>query len=286
MSAISPHRPTSTPGPPGAFTFKTSNPDPIDDNGTKSNVQYWSGLVLSRQRIPHQVTKVGEPPNKPTKTVDYEAITAMPEFLNTSFDELRLAHYFYNLTQNESSAGIAQTSTSKRPWENPTPLPVPRPTPSQSTSTFTGVFPTIPPTPTPILTPTPSIPVANVPSESPFASTSNQFFPKTTNATEVAPPVQAFASLGLNSQPSTPAKPLRGGSGQPAQRDLFSFPRSPAAERIPAVNTAETEWEAARRTVAWRKALLEKAQAEYDEAVRLERQKFKVYSEARMNFDK
>ncbi|KAG9043091.1 hypothetical protein FS837_010045 [Tulasnella sp. UAMH 9824] len=126
----------------------------------------------------------------------------------------------------------------------------------------------------------------SAPSESPFTPKPNQFFPKPTNATEVAPPVQAFAALGLSSQPSTPAKPLRGASGQTTQRDLFSFPRSPAAERSPAVNTAETEWEAARRTVAWRKALLEKAQAEYDEAVRLERQKFKTYSEARMNFDK
>lgn len=62
--------------------------------------------------------------------------------------------------------------------------------------------------------------------------------------------------------------------------------RSPAAERIPAVNTAETEWEAARRAVAWRKTVLEQAQAEYDESVRAEREKFKAYSAARMNFDK
>lgn len=62
--------------------------------------------------------------------------------------------------------------------------------------------------------------------------------------------------------------------------------RSPAAERIPAVNTAETEWEAARRAVAWRKTLLEQAQAEYDESVRVERERFNAYSAARMNFDK
>ncbi|KAG8907327.1 hypothetical protein FRC01_007724, partial [Tulasnella sp. 417] len=81
---------------------------------------------------------------------------------------------------------------------------------------------------------------------------------------------------GATRQPSTPEKPLRGGPGQATQRDLFSFHRSPAAERSPAVNTAETEWEATRRTVAWRKALLDKAKAEYEEAVQLERQKFKT----------
>lgn len=61
--------------------------------------------------------------------------------------------------------------------------------------------------------------------------------------------------------------------------------RSPAAKRIPAVDTAETEWEAARRTVAQKIELLQRVQAECDEAVRLERQKFKAYSEARTNFD-
>lgn len=286
MSTVTPHLPTSTPNPPGAFkALKLGDVTTNNDTETTPNVHYWSGLLLSRQLIPYQVSTVGEPVNNPTKTLGYGAITAMGPFQNSSFEELRLAYYFYDLKPNGSKATASVTS-SKRSWETPSALSVPRPPPSQSTSAFTAVFPGQPPPSTPISTQTTRVSVTNGPPESPFAATSNQLFGQATRATE-APPIQAFAALGLSSRPTTPARPLAGRfSGQPTTGDLVNFPRSPAAERIPAVNTAETEWEAARRAVAWRKTVLEQAQAEYDESVRAEREKFKAYSAARMNFDK
>lgn len=286
MSTVTPHPPTSTPNPPGAFkALKLGDVTTSNDTETTPNVHYWSGLLLSRQLIPYQVSTVGEPVNNPTKTLGYGAITAMGPFQNSSFEELRLAYYFYDLKPNGSKAAASVTS-SKRSWETPSALSVPHPPPSQSTSAFTAVFPGQPPPSTSISTQTPRVSVTNGPPESPFAAASNQLFGQATRATE-APPVQAFAALGLSSRPTTPARPLAGRfTGQPTTGDLVNFPRSPAAERIPAVNTAETEWEAARRAVAWRKTVLEQAQAEYDESVRAEREKFKAYSTARMNFDK
>lgn len=286
MSTVTPHPPTSTPNPPGAFkALKLGDVTTNNDTETTPNVHYWSGLLLSRQLIPYQVSTIGEPVNNPTKTLGYGAITAMGPFQNSSFEELRLAYYFYDLKPNGSKASASVTS-SKRSWETPSALSVPRPPPSQSTSAFAAVFPGQPPPSTPISTQTPRVSVTNGPPESPFAAASNQLFGQATRATE-APPIQAFAALGLSSRPTTPARPLAGRfTGQPTTGDLVNFPRSPAAERIPAVNTAETEWEAARRAVAWRKTVLEQAQAEYDESVRAEREKFKAYSAARMNFDK
>ncbi|KAG8974023.1 hypothetical protein FRC05_007939 [Tulasnella sp. 425] len=310
MSTLTPHPPTSTPNPPGAFkALKLGDATTNNDTETTPNVHYWSGLLLSRQLIPYQVSTVGEPVNNPTKTLGYGAITAMGPFQNSSFEELRVAYYFYDLKPNGSKATASVTS-SKRSWETPSALSIPRkllgnftmhepldlstfllplvqgPPPSQSTSAFTAVFPGQPPPSTPISTQTPRVSVTNGPPESPFAAASNQLFGQATRATE-APPIQAFAALGLSSRPTTPARPLAGRfTGQPTTGDLVNFPRSPAAERIPAVNTAETEWEAARRAVAWRKTVLEQAQAEYDESVRAEREKFKAYSAARMNFDK
>ncbi|KAG8902671.1 hypothetical protein FRC01_009514 [Tulasnella sp. 417] len=283
MFALSPRPPASTPNS-GAFAFKDKDVYIIGDNGTKPNEWYWSGLDLSRQRVRYRVTLVPDLDNLKAPKLKYGAITAMPEFLNTSFDELRLTHYFDGLVHP------------KRSWENPAPLSIPLPPPSQPISVSTAVFPTIPPSSTPTATQATSTLVAN--DQTP------------TNATELVSPVQAFAALGLNSQPSTPAaNPLRGVPDRPTQPGLLSFrkynprsnhtvsyvnvdyyisrkARSPAAEQIPVVNIAETEWEAARHAVAWRKELLEKAQAEYDEAVRAEIQKFKAYSEARANFDK
>ncbi|KAG8907328.1 hypothetical protein FRC01_007725 [Tulasnella sp. 417] len=222
----------------------------------------WPGLALSRQRVQYRVTPVPDPDNLKAPKLKYGAITAMPELLNSSFDELRLAYYFDNLMVRP-----------KRSWETPTPLSAPVPNPSQSTLASTAVLTTIPPASTPVSTQTENILVANDQAS--------------TGATELKPTVQALAALGLNSQPGTPAAdPLRGGPERPTQPGLLSFPRSPAAERIPVVNIAETDWEAARRAVAWRKTLLEKAQAEYDEAVKTEKQKFKVYIEARTSFDK
>ncbi|KAG9043090.1 hypothetical protein FS837_010044 [Tulasnella sp. UAMH 9824] len=134
----------------------------------------------------------------------------------------------------------------------------------------------------------------------PELSSPDHIFSNPANATKTPP--------GLSSQLSTPAKPLSNGLGQPTKHDVFSFRKydtewgitvsnvtvdhrvcfaaqSPAAKRIPAVDTAETNWEAARRAVAQKMELLAKVQAECDEAVRLERQAFKAYSEARTNFD-
>ncbi|KAG9005937.1 hypothetical protein FRB90_010122 [Tulasnella sp. 427] len=186
--------------------------------------------------------------------------------------ELRLAYYFYDLSPNGSripGGYQPERMVFRRSWEKPEKLVVPHPTCSFSRSAFTALFPATP-IPTPAIAP--QAPVAHVAAQAPLSTSQS-------NKTSEAPPVQAFAALGLGSHPTTPAKSDAVGIFE------ITFPRSPAAEQIPAVSNAETEWEASLRAVAWRKTLLHQAQNEYDKAVRAEKEKFKAYSETRMNLD-
>ncbi|KAG9005938.1 hypothetical protein FRB90_010123 [Tulasnella sp. 427] len=86
---------------------------------------------------------------------------------------------------------------------------------------------------------------------------------------------------------STPVKNTGRGlfGGLPSSSSSTTMPSSPAAERHPKINTAEREWEASIRDAQRKKALLEQAQAAYDEAVALEKAMFKTYSKLRMNLD-
>lgn len=74
MSAVSPH---ST---HWAFAFKGTNVA----GGTEP--LYWSCLAFSRQRVPYRITAVRETLLEGFPDQKYEAITAMPEFLNNSFE--------------------------------------------------------------------------------------------------------------------------------------------------------------------------------------------------------
>ncbi|KAG9000832.1 hypothetical protein FRB90_011728 [Tulasnella sp. 427] len=256
MSTIAPTPPTTTRDLPVALTQGTSKAHTYNESESGSKTLYWSGLVLSRQILRYEATQV----NEGRDPSYYGAISTMAAYRNSSLEELRLAYYFYDLKSHGSNFPNAykpQTLTFRRSWEKPGPLIVPPPDPSQSRSTITGIFP---------VQPAPSLSTSFQASATNPATKGQLFASQSTKLPE-EPPVQAFAALGLSSQATTPVK--SGGAGlfgTPVRIKPVNFLRSPAAERIPTVNIAETEWEAALRAVARSKTLLQHAQEEYNKA--------------------
>ncbi|KAG8892448.1 hypothetical protein FRC01_014168 [Tulasnella sp. 417] len=86
-------------------------------------------------------------------------------------------------------------------------------------------------------------------------------------------------------QADTSKAPKGVGRWDRADKPPATFLLSPAAERSRAVDNAETEWADALQRAREAKAQLARAQAAYDQAVVMEKLKFKAYSQARERFD-
>lgn len=255
-------------------------------------------------------------PYLPTKTPHGEMmknICAMPQYKNTSPEELRVSHYInrdsrhLRDTQEATSlVGVHLNGTAVRDWERELSLPqdalsttslgsTRAPSPaltasSESTVKASSFHRDGQATPAPSEFGTPVLATTGLPG---LRSSSQTPSSRGKEKEREETPVKSFAalSLGTGELPSTPAYNVTTGLwGRPiatssSALDTSGIPPSPAAERYPSINQAERDWEAAVRDARHKKALLAQARAAYDLAISIEKAKFNAYSEARMKFD-
>lgn len=100
----------------------------------------------------------------------------------------------------------------------------------------------------------------------------------------VVPPTPMPAPTA-NSAPQVHNAPQPSGLGSQADTSPITFPLCPAAEQNSTVADAEKEWVHASRQAHETKAQLAKVQAAHDQAIMMEKLKFKAYCEARNKAD-